>query len=452
MRSKISRNLKRILVGLSAVVLVVIWLAGSGRLKRIFRPNNEICLTMDWNNFLLDAETHTEGFRGPVTSLIYAYTGIAAYEAGRPGFHQKYTSVSDQFPAIELPAPPEQELYHIGIALNACYSTIIGKFFVTAREDVLNRKEELAQWWSDHLADGNRAETIRASVDYGTQVALAVYRWAATDSLGYGANHHNYDRQYQWPGAEGNWVPSHHFPMPPLLPYWGKVRSFVINPPDFLATPLPEFSTQPNQIYHIQALELVSLSRPLSAENKWIAEYWHDDRPGIIFSPSGRWLAITTQVIARERPPIGKTLSTYMKVGIALADAMIACWHSKYIYNLLRPETFIQRYIDPDWKPHAPSPSFPSYPSGHAIIGSASAEVLTSLYGKSYELTDRSHKNLKGFSIKPRRYNSFTDMARESAMSRMYLGVHWRMDCEEGLRLGQGIGQEIVRWKVSREE
>ncbi len=128
----------------------------------------------------------------------------------------------------------------------------------------------------------------------------------------------------------------------PLLPYWGKVRPFIIETENYLARPLPLTHTETNQSYYIQALELISLSKNLSAENKWIAEFWDDDHPGLTFSPAGHWLAITNQVIDKEHPSIEKAMETYLKVGFTLADAMIATWYSKYTYSLERPESYIQ--------------------------------------------------------------------------------------------------------------
>jgi hypothetical protein len=238
--------------------------------------------------------------------------------------------------------------------------------------------------------------------------------------------------------------------MPPLLPYWGKVRPFVIQTDQYIAKPLPPYSISPNDIYQQQALEIISLSKPLSAENQWIASFWHDDHPGITFSPPGHWLAITNQVIEKECPTIEKAMETYLKIGFALTDAFIACFNSKYIYNLERPETYIQHHIDPNWRSFVPTPSFPSYPSGHAMIGAASAEVLSVLYGKSYKMVDSSHKGLKAFNIKPRKFNSFKEMSNENAISRVFLGVHWRLDCDEGLRLGSLIGKEVSALQLEK--
>ncbi len=108
-----------------------------------------------------------------------------------------------------------------------------------------------------------------------------------------------------------------------------------------------------------------------------------------------------------------------------------------------RPEDYIWSNIQHDWKPLHDSPSFPSYPSGHSAFGAAVAEVLTHQLGEDFALTDRTHDKRKEFAGKPRSYSSFREMALENAASRIYLGVHFRMDCEEGVRLGLLCGRKV---------
>jgi hypothetical protein len=82
------------------------------------------------------------------------------------------------------------------------------------------------------------------------------------------------------------------------------------------------------------------------------------------------------------------------------------------------------------------------------MMGAATAVILGELYGDHYAMTDRSHEGLKDFSIKPRKFHSFEEMARENALSRIMVGVHFRFDCEEGLRLGQLIGEEVSQLQL----
>ena len=409
---------------------------------------DEVAIVLDWNKFLLVAEMHTEGYRGPVASRAYGYIGLAAYEASLPGLAGEFQSFTSRYDGLVLPVPPPKEQFDLRTSLNGCYATMLSRFFLTAPEPTRREMLKMAEKWDLLISEKIDSTTMRLSKAFGRDVANAVFAYSATDSLGYRANHHNYDRSYIPPVGDGKWVSSPDFPMPPLLPYWGKVRPFDIETSDYLAKPLPEYSTQTNQTYYVQALELISLSKPLSAENQWIAEFWDDDHPGLTFTPPGHWLAITNQVIEKEHPPIEKTIETYLKVGIALADAMIAAWYSKSDYSMERPETYIQKHVDATWRPFSPTPSFPSYPSGHAMMGAAAAEVLTSLYGTDYKLTDKSHIDRTDFAVKPRSFNSFDQMAKENALSRILLGVHWRMDAEEGLRLGALIGKQVSQLEI----
>jgi len=310
--------------------------------------------------------------------------------------------------------------------------------------DTEQQRKKMEEKWAKKLLELTDSATYAASVDFGKRIALAVYDWSATDTISHMAFLHIYDEQFTLPLNDSIWQPCDDFPMPPLLPHWGEARCFVINPTDFIAQPPPPFSVEPQSPYYVQALEIYAMNAPLSPENHWIAEFWSDDFTGITMTPAGRWMSITQQVLQDEQPTTAKALETYLRVGIALSDATVACWKSKYKYQLLRPETFIRRVIQRDWRPIVHTPSHPSYPSGHAMFGAAVAEVLTQLYGEHYELTDRTHENRTEFKGKARQFHSFYEIAAESASSRIAMGVHFRMDCDEGTRLGLAIGKKIA--------
>ncbi len=414
------------------------------------KPKDSVLISLDYNKFILEAEVNTEGYRGPVAARAYGYIGLAAYEAALPGFNGDFISMMTLYPNIDLPQRPAVGQFNLPVALNACYYSILHKFFSSAPDHIRNDQLEIYSKWVTQLSEEMDSVTYRQSEEFGKSVAEAVYNWSETDSIGDKANHHNYDRNYKGPKGDGLWTTSLDFPMPPLLPSWGKVRPFVIRTEHFVAKPLPPYSTPANSYYHNQAMELVTLNRKITAENLWIASFWNDDRPGLTFSPAGHWLSITNQVIEKEKPSIEKTLETYLKVGFSLSDAIVTCWNAKYFYNMERPESYIKRNIEKDWRPISPSPSFPSYPSGHSTMGAAAAKVLTGLYGEHYTMMDCSHKDLGDFQVDPRSFTSFEEMAKENALSRMLLGVHWRMDCEEGLRLGELIGAEVSNIQLER--
>ncbi|HUR29902.1 MAG TPA: vanadium-dependent haloperoxidase, partial [Saprospiraceae bacterium] len=172
-----------------------------------------------------------------------------------------------------------------------------------------------------------------------------------------------------------------------------------------------------------------------------------DDLTGMTFSPPARIFAIANQVISKEDLNLEETLHLYCRMGIAINDAAVACWKSKYIYNVERPATYINKYIDPDFKPilgeaigkPGITPAFPGYPSGHSTFAGVGLRILEHFFGETYEITDNCHFGRTEFRGYPRTYTSWKQMMEENAYSRIPLGVHVRMDCSEGLRLGNAV-------------
>ena len=128
-------------------------------------------------------------------------------------------------------------------------------------------------------------------------------------------------------------------------------------------------------------------------------------------------------------------------VGVALMDAFISCWDEKYRSNRIRPETYINKYIDVFWQPLLQTPPFPEYPSGHSVVSTASAEILTYLLGENFSYTDDSEVI---FEIAPRSFTSFQQAAEEAAISRLYGGIHYMDAITNGQELGKNVGEKII--------
>ncbi len=138
-----------------------------------------------------------------------------------------------------------------------------------------------------------------------------------------------------------------------------------------------------------------------------------------------------------------------LKLGFSLNDAAVTAWKYKYDYMEMRPNVYIHEFIDADFQTNLyrlvfwPNPSFPGYPSGHSTFASAAAGVFINAFGNTINFTDRTHEGRTEFRGAPRTFTSFTQMADENAFSRIPLGVHIRMDCAEGVRLGYEISDAI---------
>lgn len=135
------------------------------------------------------------------------------------------------------------------------------------------------------------------------------------------------------------------------------------------------------------------------------------------------------------------TARVYAFVAISLADGFIACWDEKYRSNLVRPETFINTHIDPDWRPVLQTPPFPEHTSGHSVISSAAGEVLTALFGDNFAYTDSVELD---YGLPVRSFSSFREAYQEAAMSRLYGGIHYMPAISDGIEQGQKLGRFLV--------
>ena len=232
------------------------------------------------------------------------------------------------------------------------------------------------------------------------------------------------------------------------------MRTFVISADETTSVaPYDDYSENPNSGYYEQMLEVYEVNNEARAENNeqlWIAEFWSDDVEELMISPPGRQVSIAKQLIEQHDLSMQDALVLLLKLGFSLNDAAVSAWDDKYTYMVMRPSVYIQEFIDEDFQTNLfkfifwPNPGFPGYPSGHSCFASAAAGVFIDEFGgNAINFTDRTHEGRTEFLGDPRTFNSFSDMAEENAYSRIPLGVHIRMDCDEGIRLGYEIADAI---------
>jgi hypothetical protein len=137
-----------------------------------------------------------------------------------------------------------------------------------------------------------------------------------------------------------------------------------------------------------------------------------------------------------------QSIQTHSLVAMTLMDAFISCWDEKYRSSRIRPETVINKYISSRWQPLLQTPPFPEYTSGHSVISTAAAEVLTYLLGDQLSFTDNTEIL---FDLPERRFSSFRQAADEAAISRLYGGIHYRDAIENGQQQGRQLGEYVVR-------
>ena len=150
-------------------------------------------------------------------------------------------------------------------------------------------------------------------------------------------------------------------------------------------------------------------------------------------------------MLRKQNANLAKTAETYAKVGMAINDAFISCWRCKFQFNLVRPITYIQQYIDPAFTSILTTPPFPEHTSGHSAQAGAAATVLSDLFGNNYAFPDSTHVSRTDIDGTPRSFSSFIEAANETAISRLYGGIHFRQAIDKGVLQGNLIGQNVIQ-------
>lgn len=430
-------------------------LAGCGDNEGPAEPNGEFPATsaygaevpIAWFDLALALTRETAGFTPPVASRAFGYVGLTLYEAvvgGMPGYASLQGGVNGN---LAVPAAENEDEYHWPAVANAALARIARLLYPTASATNLARIDSLEEALSAGFGSAADAEALARSASRGRTVADAVFAYSVGDG-GHAGYARNFPSDYVPPVGAWSWVPTPRPggapPRPALQPYWGANRPFALpagGDPNLECAPGPHtaYSEDTTSAFYAEAMEVYQTAQSLTPEQTEIALFWADN-PGETPTPPGHSIAILSQVLALGDADLAIAAEAYAKVGMAVADAFIACWHTKYEYDLLRPVTYIERLIDPSWMPLLETPPFPEYTSGHSVQSMAAARLMTDLFGDGYAFTDRTHE-ARGLAA--RSFASFEEAAEEAAISRLYGGIHYRPAIERGLAQGECVAEAV---------
>jgi hypothetical protein len=158
-------------------------------------------------------------------------------------------------------------------------------------------------------------------------------------------------------------------------------------------------------------------------------------------SPGGHWMGITGIACKKADISLDSAILIHTMVALTLHDAFISCWQEKYVSDRIRPETAINKMMDPYWRPVLQTPPFPEYTSGHSVVSAAAAVVLTYMLGDVFSFTDTSEIY---FGLPARDFSSFYEASNEAAVSRLYGGIHFRDACDDGVLQGKKVGKFAI--------
>jgi len=412
-------------------------------------------LARAWTDLFLELERYSEG-RPNASARSTAYIYLAAYETVVPGMTDN-TSNEDRLDGLRIRQSEMADEISFRLALNTCFAQVIEHFLINVTDDRTSAINALETEFENTLSVGLSEEVVADSKAWGQYIAERVIDYSQTDKDAEEQILEPQPTSYEPPTGEGFWTYSAD-PERALFPYWESVRTFVVKPKETTAVDPIAYSEDPESEYFQQMMEVYNANNAAREENGeqlWIAEFWSDDVEGLMMSPPVRQVSIANQLIEQYNLSLDESLVLFLKLGFALNDAAVAAWKYKYEFMVMRPNVFIHEFIDPDYQTNLfrlvfwPNPSFPSYPSGHSTFASAAGGLFIDTFGNATDFTDRTHEGRTEFVSTPRTYESFEQMAYENAFSRLPLGVHMSMDCEEGLRLGYEIADAVKNLDLS---
>ncbi len=383
-----------------------------------------------------------------IASRNYVYANIAAYEciaASNTG----YKSLSGQIKHLPpMPKPIASMEVNFNLAALLAF-TKVGNAVTFPEGSMMGYYENLKNF-ADSV--GIPTDVLQNTITFSDSVVAAILQWSKKDNYAQTRTAEKYAVQNN---IDGRWIPTPPMYAQSLEPHWNQIRPILLDSAsEFCPIPAPAFNvTDKNSVYYKSVLEVKNTVDSLTEEQKSIADFW-DDNPFKLtvvghasyatkkFSPPGHWMNIVGIAAKQANADFNKTVAAYTLTSIALFDGFISCWNQKFISNTSRPETVINKFITDSWRPYIQTPPFPSYISGHATISAAAAEVMTNFFGNNMAFKDTS---LLEFGIKSRTQQSFRLAAKEAAMSRLYGGIHFKYDNDEGNIVGTKIGEFVVK-------
>ncbi|HEY9197627.1 MAG TPA: phosphatase PAP2 family protein [Mucilaginibacter sp.] len=359
----------------------------------------------------------------PYAARAYAYVSAAQYDALLAAWHFKNVykrtapykndaAVQALVPVSDLPSYPSEDAVVAGATvelMKLLFPTELAFINEKAQEEKLYRI----------MAGANTRGEIAAGEALGKQVAALFAARARGDRAGKAIGDPTVWAKLQTTAFDKNnfWVSLETPKRPPMLPLFSKVTPFLFDTLTVVALrPGPPYAaTSPE--FKKETEEVLSYSRNRSRQHEEQVAFWAD---GVgTYTPAGHWNAIAADEFVKQKYSEVRWARNFALLNMAEMDAAIVCWDTKYFYFNQRPSQ-----ADPLIKTLTGVPNFPAYTSGHSNFSGAASTVLT------YLLPDRGTK--------------FTDLAHDAAMSRLYGGIDYRIDCEVGLVTGTNVGKYAV--------
>jgi PAP2 superfamily len=356
----------------------------------------------------------------PYAARAYSYVSVAQFDALKAAWYYKYlynrpapskvdTGVQELIPNNNLPSYPSEDGVLAGVNV-----ALLKLLFPVSASEIDAKAAEALQVAT--LSGKATASDVAAGYALGQSIAQVFITRAKGDGMGAaGGNPSIWQQITDAALARGDvpWVSQDIPARPPMLPLFGKVKTWMMTPDDIVRERPGPPPLAGSPLMQRDLAEVKDIVEHLTREQRATAIKWADGASTP--TPPGHWNFIAESYIAGANWSEVRAARAFALLDMALHDAAVACWETKFAYSNARPAQ-----LNPEVKTAIGLPNFPSYTSGHSTFSGAAAEVLSYLF--------------------PTARTTFETNRDEAAMSRLYGGIHYRTDNEVGLAHGKRIG------------
>jgi hypothetical protein len=360
----------------------------------------------------------------PYAARAYAYLSAAQYDALVAAYHYKKLYrrpapyVADPtlqvlVPKTPLGAYPAESGVIAGVTVE-----LMKLLFPTEAAFIRQMAEE--EKLCSIISGAQVRSDVEAGESLGRQVAVKFMARAASDRAGAAVGNPGIWAQFEADCLARGEVPWKSLDVParpPMLPLFGKVKSFLIDSATQVGNRPPAPPSTNSTAFLAELAEVRNLAGNATRGQISTVHFWADGAG--TYTPPGHWNAIASEAFVGQRYSEVRWARNLALLNITMMDAAIACWDAKYLHFNPRPSQ-----LDRQIRTHTGVPNFPAYVSGHSTFSAAAYTYL-------------SH-------ILPGEAATFEAMAKEASLSRLYGGIHYRSDCERGFELGKRVGAYAV--------
>jgi hypothetical protein len=218
----------------------------------------------------------------------------------------------------------------------------------------------------------------------------------------------------QVPSSPDKWISRAQPAQPPLGPRLGEMRPFFLTTGADFRAPAPPAVDSPK--FRAEVLEVRTVSDRRTGEQLRIAQYWENLSGAFA---AGLWNSVARDAISSHGLSEAEAARILALMHMAGVDATIACHDSKYVYWVPRPTQ-----VDPGIVLAIGVPNHPSYPSNHACISGTNGLVLDAMF--------------------PDQQGRYFAMGKQAGESRVYAGIHYRMDLDSGFEIAHKVASKAV--------